>query len=143
MGQKLAILAAAAAMLAGACTQTPSADAGRSAGPAGIGFPTPAAAFKALKGRKDIPVSVVDGWTIFNERAAKTVWTFTPPDHPAHPAVVKRELVVNPETIDIVMNVLCGATKAACDRLVADFQRSNEELGRRMRRQAPLEEIEL
>jgi hypothetical protein len=59
----------------------------------GVGYPTVEAALEALRARNDVRISVQGGWTIVDDRAAGTFWSFTPPGHPAHPAVVKRTVV--------------------------------------------------
>lgn len=94
----------------------------------GIGYPTVGAAFDALKARSDVDITVQEGWTIINERSANTIWSFSPPGHPAHPSVVKRALVVKDGAISINMQVKCGADKASCDRLVDQFKELNEKV---------------
>jgi hypothetical protein len=63
------------------------------------------------------------------EKARSIVWTFTRPNHPAHPAVVCRRVVQQGDAVGVDMRVVCVGPKAACDRMVADFQ----ELNKRMR----------
>lgn len=91
----------------------------------GVGYPTVAAALEALKARSDVSISVQGGWTIADEKAASTIWSFTPADHAAHPAVVRRQLVQENGGISMKMTALCQASKAACDKLMADFQALN------------------
>jgi Protein of unknown function (DUF4019) len=92
----------------------------------GIGYPSVAAALEALKARTNVEIRVEQGWTIVNDKAAGEFWSFTPPGHPAHPAAVKRTLVEKDGKLTINMSVLCQASKAACDKLVADFRELNE-----------------
>jgi hypothetical protein len=91
-----------------------------------IGFPTVAAALEALRGRPDVRISVQGGWTIADDRANNTVWSFSPEGYPAYPAAVKREITQSNGAIYIKMSILCGGTKVACDKLVIDFQKLNE-----------------
>jgi hypothetical protein len=57
-----------------------------------------------------------------------TLWSFTPSGHPAHPAAVRRTVIRQGDDIGVKMAVHCEATKAACDRLVADFKALNERM---------------
>jgi hypothetical protein len=99
------------------------------------GFSSVATAFEAMKGKPGVRVSVTDGWTVVDDRAAATIWSFTPPGHPAHPSAVKRTVVQEGAEIFIRMGVACEAKKPACDKLVAEFnqlnQRMRQDLNRR------------
>ena len=55
-----------------------------------IGYPTVAAALGDLRNRPGVQISQQGGWTVINDAASATVWSFTPPGHPAHPSAVKR-----------------------------------------------------
>jgi hypothetical protein len=91
----------------------------------GIGFQTVAAALAALRENTAARATVEGGWTGFylEEAGNPVVWSFTPPDHPAHPAAVKRTLILSGDTaIKINLEVLCEATKASCDSLVEQFR---------------------
>lgn len=99
----------------------------------GVGFPTVAAALDALKTRSGAHVSVQGGWTIVDETAAATIWSFTPPTHPAHPAVVKRTMVVRDGAVSIEMRALCQAGKEACDKLMDEFNALNARMGQAIR----------
>jgi hypothetical protein len=90
-----------------------------------VGYPTVAAALEALKARNDVSISVQGGWTIVDDRGAATLWSFTPSDHAAYPAVVRRQLVEDKGSISMKMTALCQASKAACDKLMEDFQALN------------------
>ncbi len=109
----------------------------------GIGYPTVDAALQALKARSDVTVSVRDGWTIVDDRSASTIWSFTPPGHPAHPAAVKRTVVPRDGAMFVQMNALCQADKAACDRLIEEFKQLNERMAQdiRARKQGRAPEI--
>lgn len=58
----------------------------------GIGFPTVAAALEALRGRPDVSIRDNAGWIIVgvDTPEERSIWSFTPSGHPAHPAAVKR-----------------------------------------------------
>ena len=92
-----------------------------------IGYPTPAAALAALRSRTDVQFSDFHGWTIVSDRASLTVWSFTPADHPAAPAVVRRQVVQIGQKTGVRTSVLCGASKATCDALVIDFEKLTEQ----------------
>jgi hypothetical protein len=96
-----------------------------------IGYPTVAEALEALRSRPDVRISQQGGWTIISEPAS-TVWSFTPPEHPAHPSAVKRSIFLRDGSTYIDMKVRCEASKAACDKLVADFQLLNQRMAESM-----------
>ena len=91
-----------------------------------IGYPSVAAALEALKAKSDIKTSVQAGWTVVED--GMTLWSFTPPGHPAHPAAIKRTLVEKDGAWHVEMNALCQADKTACDKLMAEFQALNEKM---------------
>jgi hypothetical protein len=95
-----------------------------------IGYPSPAAALAALKKNPDAQFSVMDGWTIVStkENGNLVMWSFTPDGHPAHPAAVKRTMTRKDGAWYLDMKVLCGGTKAHCDKLVEDFKQLNERM---------------
>jgi hypothetical protein len=99
-----------------------------------IGYPTVAAALGALRARSDVRISVQGGWTIADDRANNTLWSFAPEGYPAYPAAVKRHITEANGGIYIDMNILCQASKTACDKLVVDFQKLNESVKRDMGR---------
>ena len=104
--------------------------------PAGVGFKSVADALAALKARPGAKVSVTqpDAWTIITEQGGAVVWSFTPAGHPAHPAVVRRAIVVGEDGLArIEMSSLCQAEKAPCDRLMKDFRDITERSARAMR----------
>src|SRR5690349_22725517 len=94
----------------------------------GIGYPSVAAALAALRARSDVIINEQGGWTIVNDSPNKTIWSFTPPGHPAHPAAVKRVDVERDSAVYIDMSALCGAEKRACDQLVEDFKALNQQM---------------
>ena len=91
-----------------------------------IGYPSVAAALKALHAQPDVVFTTQNGWTIATDDAAYTVWSFTPPNYPAYPAVVKRQVVSETSGSTIRTSVHCEASKAACDDLVRTFSQMNE-----------------
>ena len=93
-----------------------------------IGYPSVADALTALKARDDVTVELKDGWTIITESDGLTTWSFTPPDHPAHPAVAKRVLYQENGGWYVKMDVKCEAAKGACDQFVRDFEALNEQM---------------
>jgi hypothetical protein len=98
----------------------------------GVGYPTVAAALEALKARSDVNISIQGGWTIIDDKPANTLWSFTPPNHPAHPAVVKRTVVSRDGVVGINMTALCQASKAACDKLMEEFKELNARMSQSM-----------
>ena len=95
-----------------------------------IGFPTVEAARIALSGRQDAKVRTMeDGWLVIEDMSDKSVWSFTPTGHPAHPAVVKRYVYEQDGSVMLGMNALCQAGKSECDRLIRQFQEMNRKAG--------------
>ena len=99
-----------------------------------IGYPSVAAALEALKARPDAHISVQQGWTIvdINNGKEKTLWSFTPSNHPAYPAAIKRDILEKDGTIFIDMKALCEAKKIDCDALINEFEKLNEKISKRM-----------
>lgn len=93
-----------------------------------IGFPTVAAALQALRALPDFHISVENGWTLAVDSANTTFWAFPPASDPSYPSAVKREFVKMNGDLLIHMSVHCEASKAACDKLVIDFQHVNDAL---------------
>jgi hypothetical protein len=87
-----------------------------------FGYPTVAAAFDALKARNDVKMTSQDGWTIIEDPASSTLWSFAPVNHPAYPAVIRRHLVERDGGKVVQMSALCQATRSACDKLVAEMR---------------------
>ena len=103
-----------------------------------IGYPTVATAYAAVQTKPGIRVSVRDGWTIMEDRASMTVWSFTPPGHPAHPSAVRREVrQAKNGTVSIQQSGRCEAAKAACDKLNAEFVELNDRMRRQLERDQP------
>src|SRR5215207_521005 len=96
--------------------------------PSTIGYPSVAAALSSLRAREDVNISVEDGWTIITEPGGLTIWSFSPPDQPAYPAVARRVLYQEAGAWFIKMDVRCEAEKAACDQLQRDFEALNENM---------------
>jgi len=73
-----------------------------------------------------------EGWITISEQVAgnTVLWTFVPQAHPAYPAGVKRTILERGGSLYIDMRVLCEAQKAACDKLVREFQALNERMRR-------------
>lgn len=90
-----------------------------------IGYASPAAALAELKTKPGVAITQEDGWTIATERSAMTLWSFAPAGHPAYPAAVKRRVVQEGGAVSVKMDVMCGASKAACDDLVRSFATLN------------------
>lgn len=104
---------------------------------ASIGYSSVAEALADLKSRNDVIVEVSQGWTTITEANGLTIWSFTPSDHPAYPAVAKRVIFRDQEGWKIKMDILCEADKAACDQLVRDFEALNEQMRQYIEQQRP------
>lgn len=93
-----------------------------------IGYPSVADARQALGEKEGVDIRIEGGWTIATDRPENTIWSFTPENHSAHPAVVKREIVNIDGALRIQMSVLCQAEKVPCDKLVDEFKALNNRL---------------
>ena len=108
---------------------TPRADPIPEAPKSTVGYPTAEAALAALRAKPGITFAEQDGWTIATDDADNAVWSFPPERDPAYPAVVRRQMTPGPKgSVSVQMDVLCSASKTACDDLVRAFERMNEEV---------------
>jgi hypothetical protein len=94
----------------------------------GMGYENVEAARAGLKAKAGTTFSEQGGWTIVADAQGSTIWSFTPPGHPAHPAVVKRSIVQRDGVIAVEMSGLCEASKPACDSLMDEFKKLNEKM---------------
>jgi hypothetical protein len=90
-------------------------------GPNTIGYPTVADALEALRLNRGIVYTIENGWLVATDEAACTIWSFAP----AYPAVVKRQVIPRGKASVIEMNVLCEASRPACDALIRTFAEMN------------------
>jgi hypothetical protein len=97
-------------------------------------YPTAAAALDAIRAKSGVKISVQSGWTVIEDRSTLSIWSFTPPGHPAHPAAIHRKVVQQGDNLFIKMNVLCEAPKSACDAMVAEFQNLNGQVSEHLKR---------
>ncbi|MGY0196924.1 hypothetical protein ACWA7J_17795 [Leptothrix sp. BB-4] len=87
------------------------------------------AALEARDGNGTI-VTHADGWTTVNDPMASAQWSFTPPGHPAHPALVRR-VVERPPVGELRIDIqtLCeSANAAACTQLRSDFEAMSDRI---------------
>ena len=91
------------------------------AGESAIGYRSVRAARDALVARRDVVVSAERGWTLIREPAAPghTEWAFLAREHPAYPALVRRDVVLRAGTPTLVTRFLCEGARAACETLYA------------------------
>ena len=104
----------------------------------GIGYPSVAAALDAVKSKPGVRVTVQQGWIVIEDRATMTVWSFTSPGNPAHPAAVRREVKQAKDgSVNIEQRVLCEAAKGPCDKINAEFVELNNKMRRAIERDRP------
>jgi hypothetical protein len=87
-----------------------------------FGYSSVAATFAALEARSDAKLLSRDGWTMIEDSASSTLWTFAPPDHPAYPAVIRRHIVERDGRRFVEMSALCEGPREACDKLIAEMR---------------------
>jgi hypothetical protein len=85
-----------------------------------------AAAATALRAKAGVQFRNEHGWLIAEDARERTLWSFSPPDHPAHPSVVRRKVVEENGRVTLSTNVFCEATKKPCEALVREFDALNE-----------------
>lgn len=104
---------------------------------ASIGFKTVAEAYAALQGDPQAKFQTKKGWLVADVGSGPNagIWSFTPKEHPAHPAVVKRTPVERGGESLIHMQALCGASKDNCERLAKELEQAKEEFGNEPARQ--------
>lgn len=94
----------------------------------GLGYATVSAAREALTTRQDVRINNEGGWTLVMETPS-ILWSFTPSDHPAYPAVLRRELKRDKDGVTYVdMNGLCEAEQTACNALMLEYQAANQKI---------------
>jgi len=89
-------------------------------------YPTAAQALEALRAKPGVDISVQSGWTVIEDRATLSVWSFTPAGHRAYPAAIQRKVVQEGGNLFVKMSVLCEAPKPDCDAVVTEFTKLNE-----------------
>jgi hypothetical protein len=100
-----------------------------------IGYASVDAARAALKNDPNAEVREQDGWTIIQTREGEksmSIWSFSPPSHPAYPAVVKRTIYEEDGSVMMKTNALCQASKSECDKLMAQFAEMERQMRERM-----------
>ena len=116
MTRTIAILIGATLMASGALAQT------RPEAPRDpIAYASVAEALSALRAKPGVTFSDNAGWTIAND-TDRSIWSFTPANHYAHPSVGQRTLIASGGSFYVQTRILCQADKAACDRLRDDYQ---------------------
>jgi hypothetical protein len=113
-------------MLTAPIEAAPTAPAPLPEGDTDIGFDTVSAALAGLRSRPGVVFTSENGWLIATDEAAYTIWSFAPQSYPAYPAVVKRQVIPKQIGSEIKMDVLCEASKQACDDLVRTFAKMND-----------------
>jgi hypothetical protein len=108
-------------------------DATRKASP-GREYSTVASALEGLRAKQGASISVQAGWTVIEDRSTLSLWSFTPPGHPANPAAIHRKVIQEGDNIFVQMDVTCEAAKPACDALVADFEKLNQQMTEDLKR---------
>jgi hypothetical protein len=100
-----------------------------------IGYATVADALQSLRADPTAVESNYDGWTVFAREGGMEIWSFTPGNHPAHPSAAKRTAYrADNGDWHVATRLLCGATKTACDALMAEYLLLDEQMKERISR---------
>ncbi|QKX16504.1 molecular chaperone DnaJ [Microbulbifer sp. YPW1] len=99
-----------------------------------IGFKTVSEALNSLRQDPQASESTQNGWAIFatKKNGNYVLWSFSPPEHEAYPAAVKRTVLEREGSISIDIKALCQAEKVACDNLIEEFKQLNERIAQQM-----------
>jgi hypothetical protein len=88
---------------------------------------TPEALYQELaKDSKLREMARSDAYVALEDGRDGTLWTFTLPAHPAHPAVICRRIMERRGILDIPTTIECRGAEAACAKLRSDFDVLNE-----------------
>ena len=90
-----------------------------------IEYQTVSDALTALRAKPGVVFTTEKGWLIATDEGAYSIWSFAPQGYAAYPAVVKRWVIPKQVGSDKRMDVLCEASKVACDDLVRTFAKMN------------------
>lgn len=90
-----------------------------------IEYPSVEAALQRLKNQPAANISTQGGWTIISlvEEGHHVIWFFSPQEHDAYPAMVKRTYLEKDGGIEIVTTTSCQAPKKKCDALAEQFSK--------------------
>jgi hypothetical protein len=93
-----------------------------------IGYARVDAVLAALRSDPSSKFEKQAGWTIVaaSEGGRAVQWFFTPENHPAHPAVIKRTVRELNGTSYIDLAALCHVEQSECDLLLVDFDQVHE-----------------
>ena len=94
-------------------------------GETNIEYQTVSQALTALRAKPGIVFTTENGWLVATDEEAYSIWSFAPRGYAAYPAVVKRWVIPKEVGSEMRMDVLCEASKAACDDLVRTFAKMN------------------
>jgi hypothetical protein len=80
-----------------------------------------------LKKNPSAKISLHSGWTIISlpDGDNHVIWFFSPEEHAAHPAMIKKTISVKGGGVETVITTLCDAGKKTCDDLIKQFQTFN------------------
>ena len=86
---------------------------------------------EALKANPSSKVFIQGGWTVVEESGGSTptIWSFTPQNHPAHPAFAKRTISQSDAgEWFVTTNLSCGGPESECKKLSLEFQSLDENM---------------
>lgn len=94
----------------------------------GLGFPSVRAAYSTLSTRPDVAVSEQDGWVRLesSDETGFVAWSFLLRDHPASPAVVRRDVLTRAGIPTLITRFVCEGRRAACEALYARLRADGE-----------------
>lgn len=95
----------------------------------------------ALRADDSVRFRTEKGWLI--AESGYRLWSFTPDDHPAHPAVVEREVYEEDGAVQMRSRQLCEADSNNCEQLLSEFKGLNSKVASAVRKRQPAEIFEL
>jgi hypothetical protein len=76
-------------------------------------------------------ISVSKGWTVIQIAGQEpySIWSFTPENHPAHPAFAKRTIIQDATGAwHVKTEMSCGASKNECDKLIKEYELLDQQM---------------
>ncbi len=75
-------------------------------------------------------LGIFEDWVIVRVNTAeeKLIWSFPPVNHPAYPAAVRREILMDADSVQIRTRMNCTSSKVVCEQLFQDFIAMSEKV---------------
>jgi hypothetical protein len=92
------------------------------------GYTSVAVALSDLEKRPGVVVSNRQGWVIIEDKQRGSVWSFSAQADPSYPSAVRRTISTEGGAVYVHSDILCEASKTACDDLVRRFGQLDQQM---------------